>query len=410
MDDSNTFRASVISYRFETRRTAMKAYRTERGILPSSGRSIWLVLDETTLEPMPEARDFAIYLNGAGKSDNTIRSYIPRVTSFLNWAAASPGCNWRTVTVKQLARFKWSLEAPIVTHLAKTDGDVSRPKVRSPRTVNASMTAVMEFLRYCGRAGFIDMAVSKRLVEPRYLSHMPASFDAGERGEFRYARVKELRARETYSRPTTLTNEQVEGLVKASTNVRDAFLVMLLDATAIRIGEALGLRRSDIHFLPDSTMLGCEIAGAHIHIVRRVDNSNGALAKSPRNRHIPVERDVVLAYRDVQVERDAFVDATESDFVFVNLWAGQIGSPLTYQSAYGLVARLARRAGVGFMHPHVLRHTAATRWVESGVTLDVAQELLGHASPASTSVYTHTSSERLRAAVRRGAQTIELKK
>jgi hypothetical protein len=51
-------------------------FRTERATLPSSGRSIWLVLNNETLEPVPEARDFALYLNGAGKSDNTIRTYI----------------------------------------------------------------------------------------------------------------------------------------------------------------------------------------------------------------------------------------------------------------------------------------------------------------------------------------------
>ncbi|MEB0000579.1 tyrosine-type recombinase/integrase [Cryobacterium sp. RTS3] len=381
-------------------------YRTERAVLPSTGRAIWLVLDNETLEPVTEARDFALYLNGAGKSDNTIRSYLPRVASFLNWAAAAPGCDWRTVTLKQLARFKWSLEAPLGSGSASVDRDSARAKVRSPRTVNVILTAVMEFLRYCSRTGLIDASVTKRLVEPRYLSHMPGSFDAGERGQFRYARVKELRARETQSAPKTLTAVQVEAIFGASRNSRDLFLVILLDATAIRIGEALGLRRSDMHFLPDSTTLGCEIPGAHIHVVRRVNNANGALAKSLRNRHIPVERDVVLAYREARVERDAFTAASESDFVFVNLWAGQIGSPMKYSAAYGLVTRLASRAGVDFMHPHLFRHTAATRWIEGGTPLDVAQELLGHVSSASTSMYTHTSTDRMRSAVRRGAKTI----
>jgi integrase/recombinase XerD len=382
-------------------------FRTERATLPSSGRSIWLVLYNETLEPVPEARDFALYLNGAGKSDNTIRTYLPRVTLFLNWCAASPSCDWRTITVKQMARFKWSLEAPLESTFSTEKRAPIPRNVRSPRTVNLILTAVMEFLRYCGRAGLIDVAVSKRLVEPRYLSHMPGSFDGGERGQFRYARVKELRARETHSAPKTLSDGQIEAMIGASTNFRDAFLVRLLSATAIRIGEALGLRRSDMHFLPDSTSLGCEIPGAHLHVVRRHDNSNGALAKASRNRHVPVDDDVALAYRDARIERDLIAAALESDFVFVNLWAGKVGSPMKYPATYGLIARVARRAGVESMHPHLLRHTAATRWIEGGAPLDVVQELLGHVSPASTSIYTHTSPERLRKAVRSGAYAIE---
>lgn len=386
----------------------MHRYRTERAILPTTGRVVWLVLDDETLEPMPEARDFALYLNGAGKSDNTIRTYLPRVAAFLNWAEATLGCDWRTITVKQLARFKWSLEAPMGQGKGSLDPDFPSPKVRSPRTINVILTAVIEFLRYCGRAGLIDEAVTKRLVEPRYLSHMPVSFDPGERGQFRYSRVKELRARETSSSPKTLTTGQVQEMIAASTNARDRFLIMLLDETAIRIGEALGLRRSDMHFLPDSTSLGCEIRGAHIHVVRRSDNANGALAKSSKNRHVPVDRDVVLAYRDARIERDSIPEATDSDYVFVNLWAGQVGAPMKYPAAFGLVSRIARRAGVEVVHPHLFRHTAATRWIDNGTPVDVAQELLGHVSSASTSIYTHTSNERLRTAVQRGAKVIEV--
>ncbi len=382
----------------------MSAFRTERAILPTSGRTVWLVVDDESLQPMPEARDFVLYLVGADRSENTIRAYIPRITRFLNWAEASPDCDWRTVSVSQLARFKWFLEASP----ARANRRSSRAKQDvAPRTVNASLTAVIEFLRYCARAGHVPQTTVERLVEPRYLSHMPRSFDGGERGEFRYARVKVLRAREIFSSPKRLTDAQVDALINATMHARDRFLVVLLNDTGLRIGEALGLRRSDMHFLPDSTSLGCETPGPHLHVVRRLDNPNHASSKSRHNRRVPVGGDLVRAYRDYVVERERVTDASWSDFVFVNLWAGQVGSPLTYHAAYKLIARLARRAGVVAMHPHLLRHTAASRWIAEGVDRDVAQELLGHVSPSSTSVYTHPSDERLRTAVDLGASALK---
>lgn len=381
----------------------MNKYRTQRAVLPSNGRHLWLVVDEKTLEPMPEARDFALYLSGAGKSDNTIRSYIPRVTGFLNWAHAMPGCDWKSVTLAQLVRFKWSLEAP----RGGTGQDPNEiPRVRSAKTVNLTLTAVIEFLRYCGRAGLIDGSVAQRLVEPRFLAHMPTSFDAGERGQFRYARVKELKARELITPPKTLTGEQVSDVFKACSRERDLFLMVLLDATAMRIGEALGLRRSDMHFLPDSTGLGCEIPGAHVHVIRREDNLNGAYAKSLKSRHIPVTGPTALAYRDYQIERENVPTAGESDYVFVNLWGGQVGSPMTYSSTVNLVRRLGHRAGIRSFHAHLFRHTTATRWLDSGTPIDVVQELLGHASAGSTAVYAHTSDRKKREAVERVAKSL----
>lgn len=383
----------------------MTTYRTERATLPTSGRTVWLVVDNETLRPMPEARDFVLYLVGADHAENTIRTYVPRVTRFLNWAADAPDCDWRTVSVSQLARFKWSLEARQDRSVWPVAHSGRRPP--APSTINATLTAVIEFLRYCARAGHAPQATVERLVEPRYLSHMPSSFDEGEQGQFRYKRVKVLRARETFSAPKRLTEPQVNALINAATHARDRFLLVLLNATGLRIGEALGLRRSDMHFLPDSTSIGCETSGPHLHVVKRLDNPNGASAKSRRNRTVPVRNEVMHAYRDYQVERETTSDGIGSDLVFVNLWAGRIGSPMTYSSAYSLTLRLARRANIESMHPHLLRHTAATRWIADGVERDVAQELLGHLSPASTSIYTHPSDERLRAAVAHGAKSLE---
>jgi site-specific recombinase XerD len=76
------------------------------------------------------------------------------------------------------------------------------------------------------------------------------------------------------------------------------------------------------------------------------------------------------------------------------------GRPLTYSNAQQLVERAAARAGF-HAHPHLFRHSAATRWLRAGVPIDVVQALLGHANAASTAVYLHATDEDKRAAVDR---------
>ncbi len=395
----------------------MAKFTTAVALLPASKRRLWLVLDADSLEPMPEARDFAMYLSGAGRSDNTLRTYVPRICMFLNWAHES-GVEWRRVTLPQMARFKWALEAPPESD-PKEGGSSSSSRSplgqgsllgrarstrpRGPKTVNLTITAVLEFLRYCNRRGWVDAVVVDRLVVPRRIGFVPPGFDPGENGQFRFKRVKELRAREEEEPPPTLTEEQVAATISATRSARDRFMIALLNGTGLRVGEALGLRRSDIHFLPDSTALGCELPGAHVHVRRRDDNENFAFAKSRYGRHVPVLPDVVRAYRDYVVERDELVGALGSDHVFVNLRAGSVGAPLRYSAVIAMFRKVGARAQVPNLHPHVYRHTAATRWRRAGAELEVLQKLLGHSSPKSTEIYMHALPEDLRGSVEAAA-------
>jgi integrase len=88
----------------------------------------------------------------------------------------------------------------------------------------------------------------------------------------------------------------------------------------------------------------------------------------------------------------------DSDFVFVNLWGGQIGRPLSYKNVDDIVRRTRRKVGFAFT-PHQFRHTYATLAYRDGVQLDVIGALLTHRSPTSTLVYTHPDAEDLRKAL-----------
>ena len=90
---------------------------------------------------------------------------------------------------------------------------------------------------------------------------------------------------------------------RACRSARDRLIVLLMARAGLRRGEVCGLRRSDVHLLPDSRRLGCEVARAHLHVVRREDNPNGAWAKSRRQRAVPLDFLVVQAFDTYEFER-----------------------------------------------------------------------------------------------------------
>ena len=201
---------------------------------------------------------------------------------------------------------------------------------------------------------------------------------------------------------------------------RTACLLMMLRTcwpvkTAVRLGGrypaalsvpaiCLLLRPSpasqDVHLLADSRPLGCEIARAHLHVVRRDDNPNGAWAKSRRQRVVPLDFLTVLALDTYVFERMAVSAAAGSDFLLVNLFRGRVGAPVRPGAIGDLLAAASRRAGLAAaVTPHQLRHAFGSNAADAGCGIDVVADLLGHASVSSSQVYLHPDPARLRAAV-----------
>ncbi|MGH3283966.1 MAG: tyrosine-type recombinase/integrase, partial [Streptosporangiaceae bacterium] len=162
----------------------------------------------------------------------------------------------------------------------------------------------------------------------------------------------------------------------------------------------LGLRRGGVHLLADSRALGCPVLRPHLHVVRRPGNPNRAVAKSRRQRAVPLDFLTVQAFDSYEFERMALKEAAGSDFVFVNLFRGQLGAPMRLDAVNDLVAAAAARAGIDPPpRPHQMRHAFASNVLDAGGALDEVQDLLGHASISSTQVYAHPDPSRLRAAV-----------
>jgi site-specific recombinase XerD len=204
------------------------------------------------------------------------------------------------------------------------------------------------------------------------------------------------------------SDEEIVALLGGCCSARDRLIVLLMARAGLRRGEMCGLRRSDVHLLLDSRPLGCEVQRAHLHVVRR-DNPNGAWAKSRRQRVVPLDFLLVQVFDAYEFERLAVARAAESDFVLVNLFREPIGAPMPPDAVNMIVTAAGRRAQLARkVRPHQLRHAFGSNLADSGGSLDEIQELLGHASMASSQVYLHPDPDRLREAVDRVPSPREL--
>lgn len=335
----------------------------------------------------------------------TARTYAGRLALYLTWAACV-GVDETSPRVQDLAAFaRWLERTPSRKHRpgrnrrrASDPNLVSLAPTRSAATIDGILTAVVEFVRFLASRGWTEVTVATALSTRHELRFLPPGFDRGERTERPVVNRRLVRRRRVERPPMTLTREEVVGLVDACRNPRDRFVVEALYATGVRVAELCGLHLSDLHLVPSAVHLGCKSTGPHLHVLRREDNENGALAKSIYPRVIPVARELVWLHNAYRSERDRVPEASESDYLLVNLYRRPLGRALSARSVEELFIRLSTQ--VGFRaRPHMLRHSFASEVAMATKDPALVKELLGHASVASTDVYMHARWADMRAAI-----------
>ena len=361
------------------------SYIAERAVPSVDGIARFVVASDSYVLHA-EGSSYLAALRAQGRSPHTERIYAGRLALFLSYCSEMR-IDWKTITFAELGCFmRWLVTTP----------PKASARLRSPQTANQIMTTICEFLRFAAAHGWVAFELVELLASPRHVLYAPGGGDSGQ-AVYSVMQVKTLRLASAPPEMKVLSLEQVEQLIAATTNPRDRVLVTLLAVTGMRIGEALGMRREDLHLLASSTRLGCAIPGPHVHVRRRM-NDNGAIAKARIPRSIPVPNELVQMYADYQFERDNVTEAGDSDMVFVNVYRPPLGAGMRYGNAYALFERLS--AKVGFIaHPHMLRHTAATEWMDNGAARDTVQRLLGHISPMSMERYLHPTDAAKRRAV-----------
>jgi integrase/recombinase XerD len=271
--------------------------------------------------------------------------------------------------------------------------------VRCPSRINGVLTAVRGMVVHAVAAGHGEPARVAMLYEVADDRDLPVEA-RGEDGRMAWRMRARHRLREPETTVERASDAQIVALLRSCRSARDRLIILLLARAGLRRGELCGLRRSDVHLLVDSRRLGCEVERAHLHVVRREDNPNGAWAKSRRQRVVPLDFLVVQAFDTYEFERMHVPGAANSDFVFVNLFRGTIGAPMRPDAIAELMATASRRAGLdAAIRPHQLRHAFGSNAVDAGAGIDVVADLMGHSSVASSQVYLHPDSSRLRAAV-----------
>jgi integrase/recombinase XerD len=365
-----------------------------------SGQRYWTVLDED-LQVVGVADEYLRHLRfGRDAAESTTKAYAYSIALFLRWCGRS-GRSWQA-GVEQFALFMtWLARArPSVDDAAGVV--VAGPgaaAVRCPSRINGVLTAVRGMVVHAvatgrGAAGLVSM-----LYEVADDRDLPAEA-RGEDGRMAWRMRARHRLREPETTIDRASDEQIVALLRACRSARDRLIVLLMARAGLRRGEVCGLRRSDVHLLVDSRRLGCDVARAHLHVVRREDNPNEAWAKSRRQRVVPLDFLVVQLFDVYEFERMRVADAADSDFVFVNLFRGKLGAPMRPDTVGELMAAASRRAGLDArIRPHQLRHAFGSNAVDAGAGIDVVADLLGHVSVASSQVYLHPDSSRLRAAV-----------
>ncbi len=184
--------------------------------------------------------------------------------------------------------------------------------------------------------------------------------------------------------PPVLRTDEARDLIVAATELagdgsatglRDVALLELLYATGIRVGELVGLDVDDVD--------------EERRVIR-------VLGKGRKERSVPFGQPAARALRDWV---DGGRPALASDRSGSALFLGARGGRLDQRAVRTLVhRRVADVPGAPDIGPHGLRHTAATHLLEGGADLRSVQELLGHASLATTQLYTHVTTDRLRRA------------
>jgi integrase/recombinase XerD len=362
-----------------------------------SGDRYWTVIDER-YEVEPVADRYLRELRFArDRAESTSKAYAESVALFLRWCSQT-GRQWRSASGDLGLFITWLKYQP-------SDGDrvilgPGATPIRSVGRINGILVAVRGFLSFAVVAREVPAAVMDQLYEMADSRDLPAEA-RGEQHELRYRLRVRHRMREPKTAVDRATDEEIVALLKVCRSARDRLIVLLLSRVGLRRGEAAGLRRSDMHLLPDNTVHGCSIVGAHVHVVRR-PNPNAAWAKSRLPRAVPLDFLVVRAVDLYLLERDEQQAAADCDLLLVNLFRQPVGAAMKPAAFNELFASLSRRAGLErSISPHQGRHGFASNLADSGALLDEIQMLLGHASPASSQPYLHPSADRLRQAVER---------
>lgn len=280
---------------------------------------------------------FEVHLEAErGMSAHTVRAYGGDVRHVLGFARRR-GLTWDQVDLPLLR--SW-LASMVNAGLARA-------------TIARRGAAVRAFYAWAAREGAVGIDPAARLVTAQPAAALPVALG-----------VPSAAAMLDAARDAAVGDDALA--------LRDWATVELLYATGVRVGELVGADVGDV-----------DQASRLLHV----------LGKGAKERVVPFGVPAGRAVaRWLEVGRPRLAIPTSGPALLL----GIRGQRIDQRQVRTLVHRAARRAGVEDIAPHGLRHTAATHLLQGGSDLRSVQEVLGHATLATTQRYTHVSADRLR--------------
>jgi integrase/recombinase XerD len=274
-----------------------------------------------------------------GVARNTLLAYGSDLRQFFEWFEKHGSGPLNAINLQLLTRY--------LAHLHE--------RQLSSTTVARHLVAIKMFFRYLLLEGVIRESVADLLNSPKLWQHLPH----------------------------VLSPDMVNRLLAAPRQadrfmLRDRALLALLYATGCRASEVVSLKQRDVHL--DEEYCRCVGKGNKERLV----SLN------------PIACRAVEAY--LTHERPLLASRTDAEELLIS----KSGRPLTRILVWALVKKYARRIGASDqVSPHTLRHSFATHMLAGGAEIRALQELLGHASIATTQIYTHVEHTRLKAVHKR---------
>jgi integrase/recombinase XerD len=277
-----------------------------------------------------------------GSATNTLTSYRRDLRRYVRYLADRGHGDLGGVGEVEVAEYLAALR----------EGDGNRPPLAASSAARA-LVAVRGLHRFASREGWTTSDPAVEVKPPRPARRLPKAISVDD-----VSRLLEA-----------------AGFDQTPLAIRDRALLELLYASGARISEAVGLSVDEVD-------LAAGLVRLH--------------GKGGRERVVPLgrfARDAIDAYLVRARPTLAAASARGTPSLFLNARGG----PLSRQSAWTVIRAAADKAGLAkAISPHTLRHSFATHLLDGGADIRVVQELLGHASVATTQVYTLVTVETLR--------------
>lgn len=276
------------------------------------------------------------------RSEHTVRAYIGDVTAMSQALAAAGVGDLRDITLSDLRGW--------LGELAEQGS--------APSTIARRSAAARTFLRWATQTGRIERDPSLRLGAPGKGRHLPGV-------------LKQAEAQNLMDLAAVAADDD------DPVHIRNRAILELLYASGIRVGELTSLDVDDV-----------DLSG-QVALV---------LGKGAKERTVPFGAPACEALRVwLDAGRPRLATSESGPALFLGRRGRRVDQRQVRSVVHDLLAHVPEAADLG---PHGLRHSAATHLLEGGADLRTVQEMLGHASLATTQIYTHVSVDRLRSAYR----------